>query len=356
MNSKLSSQQVQEIGEQGLLERLQRFCPPEIIGDDAAVLVTAPEQSLVVTTDVLVDGVHFSNVTTSPEDAGWRSAAANLSDLAAMGASPLGITVGLGLPGEVRVSWVERLYQGMTECLQKYNTSIVGGDVVRSPVTTLAITAFGQVNPSQIIRRSAAVVGDAIIVTGVHGASRGGLELLLHPELGQDLNDEEKTALILAHQRPQPRLDVLPILWKILESQSQIQVALEAHQRCDLKSKIPIAGMDSSDGLADAIIQICRASGVGAVLERRQISMPAAFDNWLTQEQALAYALYGGEDFELVLCLPQESALALVKHLSQGAAIVGNITSGSTVLLHDEQKKFPDQVLSLSQGFQHFGQ
>lgn len=356
MNSNLSSQQVKDIGEQGLLERLQRFCPPEIIGDDAAVLVTAPDKSLVVTTDVLVDGVHFSNLTTSPEDAGWRAAAANLSDLAAMGASPLGITVGLGLPGEVRVSWVERLYQGMTECLQKYNTSIVGGDVVRSPVTTLAITAFGQVKPSQVIRRSAAVVGDAIVVTGVHGASRTGLELLLHPELGQNLKDTERTALIRAHQRPQPRLDVLPILWKILESQSQIQVALEAHQRCDLKSKIPIAGMDSSDGLADAIIQICCASGVGAVLERRQISLPVAFDHWLTQEQALEYALYGGEDFELVLCLPQKLASALVEHLGQGTAIVGSITSGSTVLLHDQQKKFPDQVLSLSQGFQHFGQ
>jgi thiamine-monophosphate kinase len=119
---------------------------------------------------------------------------------------------------------------------------------------------------------------------------------------------------------------------------------------------MPIAGMDSSDGLADAIIQICRASGVGAVLERRQISMPAAFGHWLTQEQALEYALYGGEDFELVLCLPQESAIALVQHLGQGAAIVGNITPGLTVLLHDEQKKSPDQVLSLSQGFQHFGQ
>ncbi|MEA5600136.1 thiamine-phosphate kinase [Nostoc sp. UHCC 0252] len=356
MNSDLSLLQVQDIGEQGLLERLQRFCPPEIIGDDAAVLETSPEQSLVVTTDVLIDGVHFSNLTTSPEDAGWRAAAANLSDLAAMGASPLGITVGLGLPGEVKVSWVERLYQGMTQCLQKYNTSIVGGDVVRSPVTTLAITAFGQVHPSQIIRRSAAVVGDAIVATGIHGASHAGLELLLHPELGQNLKDIERTALIRAHQRPQPRLDVLPILWKILESQSQIQVALEAHQRCDLKSKIPVAGMDSSDGLADAIIQICRASGVGAVLERRQISMPTAFDHWLTQEQALAYALYGGEDFELVLCLPQKSALTLVQHLGQGAAIVGNITPGSTVLLHDEQKKFPDQVLSLSQGFQHFGQ
>ncbi|MBN3883542.1 MAG: thiamine-phosphate kinase [Nostoc sp.] len=340
MNSELSSQQVKDIGEQGLLERLQRFCPPEIIGDDAAVLETLPGQSLVVTTDVLVDGVHFSNLTTSPEDAGWRAAAANLSDLAAMGASPLGITVGLGLPGELRVSWVERLYQGMTECLQKYNTLIVGGDVVRSPVTTLAITAFGQVNPSQIIRRSAAVVGDAIVVTGVHGASHAGLELLLHPELGQNLKDAERTALTRAHQRPQPRLDVLPILQKIFAS----------------SCPIPIAGMDSSDGLADAIIQICRASGVGAILERRQIPVPKTFNHWLPQEQALAYALYGGEDFELVLCLPQKLASTLVQHLGEGAAIVGKITSGSTVLLHDEQKKFPDQVLSLSQGFQHFNQ
>ncbi|WP_445637371.1 Thiamine-monophosphate kinase [Nostoc sp. DSM 114161] len=328
---------VKDIGEQGLLARLHRFCPSEIIGDDAAVLVTAPEQSLVVTTDVLVDGVHFSNLTTSPEDAGWRAAAANLSDLAAMGASPLGIAVGLGLPADLSVNWVESLYQGMTQCLQKYNTPIVGGDVVRSPVTTVAITAFGQVHPSQIIRRSAAVVGDAIVVTGVHGASHAGLQLLLHPELEQNLNDEEKTALIGAHQRPKPRLDVLPILEKIIPS------------------PMPIAGMDSSDGLADAVIQICRASGVGAVLELRQISLPTAFNHWLTPEQALQYALYGGEDFELVLCLAQESASALVKHLGGGAAIVGTITPGSIILLHDEQKKFPDQVLTLSRGFQHFG-
>ncbi|MFN6516528.1 MAG: thiamine-phosphate kinase [Nostoc sp. CreGUA01] len=334
---------VKDIGEQGLLKRLQCFCPPEIIGDDAAVLVTAPEQSLVVTTDVLVDGVHFSNLTTSPEDAGWRAAAANLSDLAAMGAYPLGITVGLGLPGDLSVNWVEKLYQGMTECLQKYNTPIVGGDVVRSPVTTLAITAFGQVHPSQIIRRSAAAVGDAIVVTGVHGASHAGLELLLHPEFGQNLNDAQKTALILAHQRPQPRLDVLPILKKILASPMP-----------NAPYPMPIAGMDSSDGLADAVIQICRASSVGAVLELRQISLPTAFKHWLTPEQALEYALYGGEDFELVLCLPQEPASALVEYLGEGAAIVGRITPGSRILLHDEQKKFPDQVLTLSQGFQHF--
>jgi thiamine-monophosphate kinase len=343
VNSELSSLQVKDIGEQGLLARLQRYCPQEIIGDDAAVLVTAPGQSLVVTTDVLVDGVHFSNVTTSPEDAGWRAAAANLSDLAAMGASPLGITVGLGLPGDVSVSWVERLYQGMTECLQKYSTSIVGGDIVRSPVTTLSITAFGQADPSQIIRRSAAQVGYAIVITGVHGASHAGLELLLHPKIGDNLKDAEKVALITAHQRPQPRLDVLPILWKILNSYSPIP------------SLLPIAGIDSSDGLADAVIQICRASKVGAILETKQISLPAAFDQWLAKEQALNYALYGGEDFELVLCLPKDAASALVKQLGQDAAIIGTITSGTKVLLHDEQTQIPDQVLNLNQGFQHFG-
>jgi thiamine-monophosphate kinase len=334
---------VKDIGEQGLLAKLQSFCPAEIIGDDAAVLVTMPGQSLVVTTDVLVDGVHFSDATTSPEDAGWRAAAANLSDLAAMGASTLGITVGLGLPGDLNVSWVERLYQGMTECLQKYNTPIVGGDVVRSPVITLSITAFGQVDPQRIIRRSAAQVGDAIVVTGVHGASHAGLQLLLHPQLGQNLTTADKTALITAHQRPQPRLDVLPILWEILTPQLPTPNA-----------PLPVAGMDSSDGLADAVLQICRASGVGAILERQKIPVPASFENWLTPEQAIEYAIYGGEDFELVLCLPKEQANALVKQLSQSATIIGTITSGSQVLLHDEHQKNPDQVLSLSQGFQHF--
>jgi thiamine-monophosphate kinase len=334
---------VRDIGEQGLLERLQRFCPSEVIGDDAAVLVTESEQSLVVTTDMLVDGVHFSDVTTTPEDAGWRAAAANLSDLAAMGAFPLGITVGLGLPGDLSVEWVERLYQGMTECLQKYNVPIVGGDIVRSPITTLSITAFGQANPDFIIRRSTAQIGDAIVVTGIHGASRGGLELLLNPEIGQNLKSEEKTALITAHQRPNPRLDVIPLLWEIIESQSKIQ---------NLKSKI--AGMDSSDGLADAVLQICRASKVGAILEASKIPLPSTFNHWLTVQRSLNYALYGGEDFELVLCLPPQTALELVKKLGAGAAIVGKITPGSTVILQHENAKIPDQVLTLSQGFQHF--
>ena len=332
----MSSLKVQDIGEKGLLERLQRFCPPAIVGDDAAILPTLVGQSLVVTTDMLVDGVHFSDRTTSSEDAGWRAAAANLSDLAAMGATPLGITVGLGLPSSVAVKWVEGLYQGMTECLQQYQTSIMGGDICRSPVITLAITAFGQAYPTTTIRRKAAKVGDAIVVTGVHGASRAGLELLLHPELGQNLSEQERITLIRAHQRPIPRLDVLPILW---------QVAGESPS---------VAGMDSSDGLADAVLQLCKASGVGATIEGCQIPISSALNNWVSPQQALDWALYGGEDFELVLCLSPKPAEKLVQQLGKDAAIVGSITSGSLVRLCDSTGKYPDRVLSLNQGFQHF--
>lgn len=331
----MSHLEVRDVGEKGLLQRLQRYCPSDMIGDDAAVMPTQPGKSLVVTTDVLVDGVHFSDRTTSPQDVGWRSAAANLSDLAAMGATPLAITVGLALPGNVAVDWVEKLYQGINQCLQNYQTAIVGGDICRSSVITIAITAFGQVEPQRIIRRNAAQVGDAIIVTGVHGASRAGLELLLHPELEQNLSNSDRLYLINAHQRPQPRLDVLPLLWEVAEESPRI------------------AGMDSSDGLADAVLQICQMSSVGANIDRQDIPiLPAS--PWLSPQQALDYALYGGEDFELVLCMQSNQAQEFVQKLGNNAAIIGKITDTSSVILSDRTSKNPDEVLNLKRGFQHF--
>lgn len=327
---------VQDLGEQALLQRLYRFCDRTQVGDDAALVSLAKAHSLVVTTDLLVDQVHFSKQTTTAEDVGWRAAAANLSDLAAMGAEPLGITVGLGLPGHRTVHWVEALYQGLWNCLQQYQTPIVGGDVCRSSTTTVAITAFGQVLPQQAIQRNNARPGDAIVVTGVHGASRAGLELLLHPEQGKELTEITRNALIQAHQRPQPRLDVLPILRSILPSPAS-----------------GVAGMDSSDGLADAVLQLCRASQVGAVLDRNQIPLPEGLTSWLSPTQAMSWALYGGEDFELVLCLPIAQAEKLVEQLEQ-AAIVGRIVTGSEVILHDPTSCDADEILSLTQGFQHF--
>jgi thiamine-monophosphate kinase len=228
----------------------------------------------------------------------------------------------------------------MDECLKKYNSSIVGGDIVRSPITTISITAFGQVYPHQTIYRHTAKVGDAILVTGVHGASRAGLELLLHPESGEHLSQHQKQTLIQAHQRPHPRLDVLPILWNTISNYKE--------------SSICISGMDSSDGLADAILQICRASQVGAILDWQNIPIPEIFPNHLSFSQILEYILYGGEDFELILCLPPKFAQALVQQLGKNAAIIGKVTSNLDVILQDQSQKIPDQVLTLNQGFQHF--
>jgi thiamine-monophosphate kinase len=338
---------IRDLGEQALLQKLQRFCPPAVVGDDAALMAVATGQSVVVTTDILVDGVHFSVGlatpgvhTTSPADVGWRSAIANLSDLAAMGATPLGITIGLGLPGDLPVSWVEQLYEGMTDCLTQYNTPIVGGDVCRSTVLTVAIAAFGQVLPEQAILRSQAKPGDAILVTGVHGASRAGLELLLNPDAGAGLSEGDRHRLIKAHQRPAARLDVLPILREVHRLQSPDPVPFR------------LAGMDSSDGLADAVLQICRASGVGARLEKAEIPMPPV-EGWLSPKQALDWALYGGEDFELVLCLPLDLAEAIRERLGNAAAIVGSIVSDAEVWLSQSDGQ-PDVALDLSQGFQHF--
>ncbi len=332
------SPSVGEVGEQGLLKRLQRFCPPEWVGDDAAAIaMTAePNRSLVVTTDMLVDGVHFSDRTTSAEDVGWRAAAANLSDLAAMGATPLAITVSLGLKGDTLVSWVEGVYTGMVSCLNSYQTAIAGGDICKSPVNVISITAFGWVPTNRTIRRQNGKPGDAIVVTGVHGASRAGLELLLHSETGKDLPEGDRRFLIRAHQRPNPRLDVLPVLWEVMGEEAEV------------------AGMDSSDGLADAIVQITRASGVGASLDRALIPMPPSLRQIIGEERAMEWALYGGEDFELVLCLPDLAARQFVNRIGNGAAIVGSLTKSTRVCLTDSTGAYAEEVLTQSLSFQHF--
>ncbi|MGK7958529.1 MAG: thiamine-phosphate kinase [Crocosphaera sp.] len=323
---------IKDIGEQGLLIKLQGFCPHDIIGDDGAVLSLNPQHQLVVTTDVLVDGVHFSDRTTPPDSVGWRAIAANLSDLAAMGASPVGVTIGLGLPGKLLVDWVVQVYQGMSRLLAQYDTPIVGGDICRSPVTTVSITAFGQASPLHIIKRSTAQPGDVIVTTGYHGLSRVGLELLLNPAIQANVNQETCRRFIDAHQYPNPRLDVLPHLWEIMGTQ-------------------PITGMDSSDGLGDAVIQICAMSGVGAQIYLPRLPCVPMISQWFNFEQALNWVLYGGEDFELVLCLAEEKAKKLVTTLGKEAKIIGKIVKRKTVILIDGNKQ---QELSLAQRFQHF--
>jgi thiamine-monophosphate kinase len=327
-----------DLGERGLLKLITPYCLPQTIGDDGAIVHPPAGCELIVTTDVLVDGVHFSDRTTTAFDVGWRAVAANLSDLAAMGATPLGITVGLSLPPILPVAWLEQLYVGMQACLERYGTGIIGGDLTRSSVTTVAITALGSVRKDRVIARSTAQVGEAIVVTGYHGDSHGGLKLLLDAKLGPAEFTAQQQALITAHQRPQPRLDVLPILDRLQTDPSQI---------------FPMTGMDSSDGLADAIVQICEASGMGARLTRSSIPISPALAQ-MFPDTALDSALYGGEDFELVLTLPEAIARQLVALLGNGAAIIGKISQHSNILVIDDLTDDPPLCLDRQSGFQHF--
>jgi len=344
--------QLQEFGEAKLLQRLQAFCPAALVGDDAAVLAMPPDRELVITADMLVDDVHFSDRTTSPQDVGWRAIAVNLSDLAAMAAMPIGVTISLGLPPDTPVAWIEQLYEGATACLAMSAAQvglsaipIVGGDVCRSPVRTVSISAFGAVRSGQAIRRNAAQPGDLILTTGGHGWSRWGLDLLLDAateSMSREWSELELRA-IAAHQRPQPRLDWLDSIAALFQK--------TAHLSCPVR----IAGMDSSDGLADAIVQICHASGVGAILDLDHL--PGLLEvPGFERDRALNWTLYGGEDFELVLCLaPQWTHWLVAQEPSplRNARVIGRVTAELGCFVQDATDAIVHRI-DRQQSFQHF--
>ena len=215
---------------------------------------------------------------------------------------------------------------------------------MRSPIRTLSVTAFGQVHKHQIIQRHTARVGDAIVITGEHGRSKAGLELLLNPKLKeklisplkigdrllskQELTEPELVqAICTYHQRPIPRFDAIAVLRQIQKQQHL--------------SHLVLSGMDSSDGLADAIAQICRASQVGAKIYWDKLVIPEIVQI-LAGDRALDWVLYGGEDFELILCMPFELAEQLVNQLAS-ATIIGEIIAGDQI-----------EGLEMRSAFQHF--
>lgn len=318
---------IADLGEHALLNRLRPYCA-EGVGDDAAIQLIPAGEQLVVTTDVLVDGVHFAERTLSPNDLGWRAAAVNLSDLAAMGATPMGITVGLTLPPNTPWLWVEALYQGLTDCLNQYGGEIIGGDLSKGNHLSLGITALGSVTGPQALYRNRAQSQQALVTTGIHGASRAGLALLLG-ELA--LAGPLAQSWIQAHQRPIPRFDAIAIL----------------------QARDNIAAMDTSDGLADAVIQICRQSQVGATLLRSQLPVPPGLIDAVGRPTAENWTLYGGEDFELVLSLPPNLAKAFVQQLP-GSQIIGQTTADSDICLIDDVEQGPNIQLEQGQGYQHF--
>ena len=327
---------LRDLGEWELLRRLSVYAPPGQFADDAALLSEQDGRQLVVNTDVLVEDVHFSDATIGPRDLGWRAAAANLSDLAAMGCTSVaGITVALVAPGDTPWSWVEGVYEGFSEALKRYGGTLLGGDCSSGSQRLLSITALGHLSPGCAIRRSDGRPGDWLVSSGPHGLSRLGLALLLN-ELPQAdveaLSPQLREQAIRAHRRPQPRLDVVEAL----------------HHSRPAGQPWRVGGTDSSDGLAAAAQAIAAASGCSAALERRKLPMEPGLAQL---EQGEAWCLGGGEDFELVLALEPVWAQALIAS-QPGLRQIGCLQPGAAGQLIWQDSG--ESLGAASGGFTHF--
>ncbi|HEY8314767.1 MAG TPA: thiamine-phosphate kinase [Candidatus Baltobacteraceae bacterium] len=238
------------------------------IGDDAAVWQPSRSHRSVITTDALVEGVHFTRAL-GWERIGRRAMASNLSDIAAMGARPVLATIALGLP-EIAQEDVLELYRGMIAVSADARCAIVGGDITRSPAATIAITVVGEVRPSNLKTRSGARPNDVLAVSGPLGASRAGLHGSADPEA------------VRAHGTPSARWR--EGLW--------FGASRNVH-----------AMMDVSDGLSTDLTRLCRRSAVGAIVDDVPVAPSAAAMAASRGESPLDYALAGGEDFELLIAV-----------------------------------------------------
>ena len=320
-----------DLGESELIRRLGAFAPPDQFADDAALLPATGDSPLVVNTDVLVEGIHFSDATTAAADVGWRATAANLSDLAAMGCTAVvGITVALVAPAATPWPWVAEVYGGIKAALQTYGGVLLGGDCSGGSQRLLAITALGTwaaaapgaataaSQPGDIvrsgpIRRGDGLPGDLLVSTGPHGLSRIGLALLQGTIPAGGLNPSLVERAIQAHRRPQPRFDAVR--------------ALIASRPAPLNWRV--GGCDSSDGLAAAAAAIAASSGCAAQLNRDALPLDPAMAGL---PQAAAWCLGGGEDFELVLALQPSWAEALIAALP-GTTGIGELVAGQAGVL-----------------------
>ncbi len=265
-----------------LLAITVRAAPEKIIlgiGDDAAVWQPSRSARSVVTTDALIEGVHFTCDAMSAREVGHRALASNLSDVAAMGARPVLATIAFGIGPRADEPWILECYRGMAALAERTGCAIAGGDLVRAPAITLAISVIGEVRPSNCKTRSGMRPGDAIAVTGPLGASRAGLEVVGRAELA---GHPDAAAALAAFRTPEPRL---------------------AEGRWLGASRNVHAMMDLSDGLSTDLTRLARASGVGATIGEVPVAPAAAGIAAAAGADPEAWALGGGEDFELLVAV-----------------------------------------------------
>ncbi len=268
---------ISEIGEFGLIERLKDILRAEEIGDDCAV-VTFDQKHLLLTTDALVEDIHFLEKI-APEALGWKAVSVNVSDIVSCGGSPLYLLVSLIIP-DIDSRWVERLYEGIRKACEFYNCTVVGGNISRGEKKTIDVFALGRT--AKPVLRSGAKPGETLFVSGTLGDSRAGLELLR--EERKDYRSFE-LKLIERHTRPSARVDYIKHLEKYASS-------------C----------IDISDGLLQDAGHLARMSGIALEIDPKAIPISEELKAFCEDRgrDPLEYALRGGEDYQLLFTHPRK--------------------------------------------------
>lgn len=333
---------LREAGEFGLIERIKAWVATSdarlVVGidDDCAALKANREDRLaLLTADTFVEGVHFRLDYFSYFHLGWRVTAANFSDIAAMGGLPEAILVALAMPADQNVEDIEELYRGMRALADEHGVLIAGGDISKSPDRLLiSLTVLGAVEASRCLRRSTARPGDAVFVTGEVGGSHAGFKLL---SAGTRAWGDAYAEVVNKHLTPQPRIREARFLGEHFQITSMI---------------------DISDGVASEINHIARLSRVGATIH--EVRLPVASEVTAVAEHfgesATEYALFGGEDFELLFTVPghegEDIAERLHHHFDLPCTCIGEILApehGITLIRRDST-----EVPLAAEGYDHF--
>ena len=334
---------LETLGERGLIALIRkRFSArPELlpvgIGDDAAVAVPERGAFEVLTTDALVEGIHFDLTLSSPADVGYKALAVNLSDIAAMGGTPRFALLSLILPSRLAVADVDALLDGFAAMAREAGVTLAGGNITKSPGPLVVdVALLGSVRPRKILTRSGGRPGDALYVTGAVGAATAGLECLRSQASG---SCEARTGADLAdcvarYRRPQPRMRVGGLLGR---------------------NRAASACMDLSDGLADAVVQLAAASGTGARIDASLLPIPEVVRRWFTSHgvDPIPASLAGGDDYELLFAVPARRRGRFrdaIRHAG-GVAVtrIGELTDPPAVVLLRDGRTEP-----LPAGFTHF--
>lgn len=347
------SESLPAANEHRLIAKIAEWANSSHIGDDCAILGGQTLASV----DSLVEGTHFRLTTTSLADLGWKSVAVNLSDIAAMAGRPRYILVSIGMPEYIDEAGLEQLYRGISDCASQYRVKVVGGDLTKSSVLFLSITVIGSVHEEGRLERNGARAGDVVIVTGDFGASAAGLdELSRQSAAGQSsFTKSQSNYLTDRHRRPLPRL---------CESWALVR-----------KSGSRGALMDASDGLADALVQICRASSEASrhaksVNRAAGSGRPSAIGMSIDIEKVpvhqetvraareagvdpLDWVLYGGEDYELVACVEPGTWERLKESQHNPFAEIGTVTDTGRIAFTRGGKQDAGLSLTLEKCYQH---